>query len=71
MTEEEKIYVAHELEIKILDFKSSEVYKRLEVLDERLDSKFNMIMNRMDNQFKWTIGMFITIFGGMILAKVF
>lgn len=42
----------------------------LEELNKRIESKFDRLDSKMDNQFKWIIGTIITMVGGLILTKL-
>ena len=51
-------HIDHEVRIRLME----ELYKKLETKFDRLDDK-------MDNQFKWIIGTIITMFVGLVLTK--
>ena len=59
MSEESENYIDHEVRIILL-----------EKICEKIESRFQHIENKMDNQFKWTISIMITMFGGLIITKL-
>lgn len=42
----------------------------LERIATSIDTRFEHLESKMDNQFKWTIGIMITMFGGLIITKL-
>jgi hypothetical protein len=42
----------------------------LEKILDKIDMRFQHLENKMDSQFKWTIGIMITMFGSIILTKL-
>lgn len=60
MNNEIEQYISHEVRIRLL-----------EKLCDRIDSRFEHLESKIDNQFKWTIGIMITMFGGLIISKLF
>lgn len=50
----------HEIRIRLLEQLSERTFQKLEQLDSKLSDKI-------DNQFKWTIGTILALFGGVIL----
>jgi tetrahydromethanopterin S-methyltransferase subunit G len=59
-TNEIQFTVDHEVRIRLL-----------EKIAEKIDARFDHLDNKMDNQFKWTIGIIITTFIGLVLTKIF
>lgn len=58
-TKETEHYIDHEVRVRLL-----------EKLCEKIDFRFQHLENKMDNQFKWTIGIMITMFGSLIITKL-
>lgn len=65
MTSDEK-YLEHEVKIRMQSFKTTDIYAKLGTIDLR----FDRLESKIDNNFKWTIGIMITMFGGLILTKL-
>jgi chaperonin cofactor prefoldin len=42
----------------------------LEKIAASLDRRFEHLESKLDSQFKWTIGIMITMFGGLIITKL-
>lgn len=59
MNKETEHYLDQEVRIRMLEKIAVSIDKRFEHLD-----------NKMDSQFKWTIGIMITMFGGLIITKL-
>jgi hypothetical protein len=56
VTKEE--YIDHEVRVRLL-----------ENICDKIDTRFQHLENKLDNQFKWTIGIIVTTFIGMIVTK--
>jgi chaperonin cofactor prefoldin len=52
-------HIDHEVRIRLL-----------EKIAESIDKRFEHLENKIDSQFKWTIGVMITMFGGIIITKM-
>jgi hypothetical protein len=59
MNKETEHYLDQEVRIRMLEKIAVSIDKRFEHLD-----------NKMDSQFKWTIGIMITMFGSLIITKL-
>ena len=59
MNKETEHYLDQEVRIRMLEKIAASIDKRFEHLD-----------NKMDSQFKWTIGIMITMFGSLIITKL-
>jgi hypothetical protein len=64
---EHEIPIDHEVRIRLLEKIAASLEKRFELVDRR----FEHLENKIDSQFKWTIGIMITMFGGILLTKLF
>lgn len=42
----------------------------LERIAESIDKRFVHLESKLDSQFKWTLGIMITMFGGLIITKL-
>ena len=42
----------------------------LERIAESIEKRFEHLESKLDSQFKWTVGIMITMFGGLIIAKL-
>jgi chaperonin cofactor prefoldin len=42
----------------------------LERIANSIDKRFEHLESKLDSQFKWTVGIMITMFGGLIIAKL-
>lgn len=42
----------------------------LERIANSIDNRFEHLEAKLDSQFKWTIGIMITMFGGLIITKL-
>lgn len=66
MAKETEHQIEQEVRIRLLEKLVTAIERRFEQVDRR----FEHLESKMDNQFKWTIGIMITMFGGLIIAKL-
>jgi hypothetical protein len=52
-------YIEHEVRLRLLERIATSIDKRFEHLE-----------NKIDNQFKWTMGIMITMFASLIITKL-
>lgn len=65
MTNEKEI--DNEVRIRLLERIAENIDKRLDHMDQRMEQRFTHLDTKMNNQFLWTLGIMITLFGGIIL----
>jgi hypothetical protein len=54
----EQDFISHEVRIRLL-----------EKISETNERRFDRLETKIDSHFKWTLGIMITMFGGLILTK--
>jgi tetrahydromethanopterin S-methyltransferase subunit G len=83
INDKDEDYIEHEVQIRMHSAQFEKIDKRFEKIDsrfEKIDKRFESMQNHMnmnfhrldskiDSHFKWTIGIMITMFGGLILTK--
>lgn len=63
-------YIEHEVKLRVMKEKNSEQYVAFKEAVKDLRDDMRHIDTKMDSQFKWTLGIMLSIFGALILTKV-
>jgi hypothetical protein len=63
MQQSDQNYIEHEIKIRLLEAKNSDMYKTF----DKIDRRFEHLENKIDNQFKWIIGSIVGLFCGTFL----
>ena len=57
----------HEVRLRVLEKIAEGIDKRFDKLENKMDSQFKFLQTMKAPQFHWTLGIMITLFGGIIL----
>lgn len=63
-------YIDHEVRIRLQDEKHNRLKDYIKNVRDDLRESIRHIDTKLDSQFKWTIGIMITMFGGLIITKL-
>lgn len=70
MNEKQELPIDHEVRLRLLEKLIEKLDERFESIDrkfDKIDDKFMHLDSKMNNQFLWTLGIMVTLFGGIIL----
>ncbi|MGC2661776.1 MAG: hypothetical protein WA324_27780 [Bryobacteraceae bacterium] len=62
-------YVEHEVRIRLQEQNSIDLKTSIKDNATELKNSMNELRKEVQDQFKWTLGIMITLFGGLIVTK--
>jgi hypothetical protein len=70
MNEETQQYIEHEVRLRVQEQNSIDLRNDMKQFKDDVMNSVRHLDLKLDSQFKWTIGIMITMFGGLIITKL-
>jgi hypothetical protein len=69
MNKENEQYIDHGVRIRIQEQNSIDLRNDMKQLKDDVMNNIRHMDLKLDSQFKWTLGIMVTLFGGLIITK--